>query len=161
MKRLHLNKMSTLLESLEVVARNAKNKGHRSGFRCHEIALQLADQFEVFKPTIESIITNREQKNNPFNIKRKWKGNDGLSRGEFEVYKVIRDNKENLVKIIDVYQNVTHKKAFNTIRQYVNILKQKGYIQAIKIKGERHKFYKAYPLSFNTQDRNLVNKLSS
>jgi hypothetical protein len=149
--------MSTLLESLEVVARNAKNKGHRSGFRCHELALQLADQFEVFKPTIESVITNRENKNNPFKIK----GNDTLTRGEFEVYKVIRDNKENLVKVIDVYQNVTHKKAFNTVRQYVNILKQKGYIQAIKIKGERHKFYKAYPLSFTTMDRNLVNKLSS
>ena len=143
MKRLHLNKMSTLLESLEVVARNAKNKGHRSGFRCHDLALQLADQFEVFKPTIESIISNREQKNNPFKIK----GNDGLTRGEFEVYKVIRDNKENLVKVIDVYQDKTHDKAFNTIRQYVNILKQKGYIQAIKIKGERHKFYKSYPLT--------------
>ena len=143
MKRLHLNKMSTLLESLEVVSRNAKNKGHRSGFRCHEIALQLANQFEVFKPTIESINTNREQKNNPFKIK----GNDTLTRGEFEVYKVIRDNKENLVKVIDVYQDKTHDKAFNTIRQYVNILKQKGYIQAIKIKGERHKFYKAYPLT--------------
>jgi len=157
MKRLHLNKMSTLLETLEVVARNAKNKGHRSGFRCHELALQLADQFKVFEPTIESIISNREQKNNPFKIK----GNDTLTRGEFEVYKVIRDNKENLVKVIDVYQDKTHDKAFNTIRQYVNILKQKGYIQAIKIKGERHKFYKAYPLSFHTQDRNLVNKLSS
>ena len=157
MKRLHLNKMSTLLESLEVVSRNEKNKGHRSGFRCHEIALQLADQFKVFEPTIESIISNREQKNNPFKIK----GNDTLTRGEFEVYKVIRDNKENLVKVIDVYQDKTHDKAFNTIRQYVNILKQKGYIQAIKIKGERHKFYKAYPLSFHTMDRNLVNKLSS
>jgi hypothetical protein len=157
MKRLHLEKMSNLLESLEVVSRNAKNKGHRSGFRCHEIALQLADQFKVFEPTIESVITNRENKNNPFKIK----GNDTLTRGEFEVYKVIRDNKENLVKVIDVYQDKTHDKAFNTIRQYVNILKQKGYIQAIKIKGERHKFYKAYPLSFHTQNRNLVNKLSS
>jgi hypothetical protein len=137
--------MSTLLESLEVVARNAKNKGHRSGFRCHEIALQLADQFEVFKPTIESIITNREQKNNPFKIKRKWKGNDGLTRGEFEVYKVIKSH--DMVKIIDVYNDRTNKKAFNTVRQYVNILKQKGYVQTIKIKGERHKFYKSYPLT--------------
>ena len=145
MKRLHLNKMSTLLESLEVVARNAKNKGHRSGFRCHEIALQLADQFEVFKPTIESIITNREQKNNPFKIVRKWKGNDGLTRGEFEVYKVIKSH--DMVKIIDVYNDRTNKKAFNTVRQYVNILKQKGYVQTIKIKGERHKFYKSYPLT--------------
>jgi len=155
MKRLHLNKMSTLLESLEVVSRNAKNKGHRSGFRCHEIALQLADQFEVFKPTIESVITNRENKNNPFKIK----GNDTLTRGEFEVYKVVRDN--DMSKIIDVYQNDTHKKSFNTVRQYINILKQKGYVQSIKIKGDRHKYYKAYPLSFHTMDRNLVNKLSS
>ena len=141
MKRLHLNKMSTLLESLEVVARNAKNKGHRSGFRCHEIALQLADQFEVFKPTIESIISNREQKNNPFKIK----GNDKLTSGEFEVYKVIKSH--DMVKIIDVYNDSTNKKAFNTVRQYVNILKQKGYVQTIKIKGERHKFYKSYPLT--------------
>ena len=157
MKRLHLNKMSTLLESLEVVARNAKNKGHRSGFRCHELALQLADQFKVFEPTLESVITNKENKNNPFKIK----GNDTLTRGEFQVYKVIRDNKENLVRVIDIYQDKTHDKAFNTIRQYVNILKQKGYLQTIKIKGDRFKYYKAYPLSFNTMDRNLVNKLSS
>jgi len=141
MKRLHLNKMSTLLESLEVVARNAKNAGHRSGFRCHELALQLADQFKVFEPTIESIISNREQKNNPFKIK----GNDTLTRGEFEVYKVIKSH--DMVKIIDVYNDSTNKKAFNTVRQYVNILKQKGYVQTIKIKGERHKFYKSYPLT--------------
>jgi len=155
MKRLHLNKMSTLLESLEVVSRNAKNKGHRSGFRCHELALQLADQFKVFEPTLESIVNNREQKNNPFKIK----GNDTLTRGEFEVYKVVRDN--DMSKVIDIYQDKTHDKAFNTIRQYVNILKQKGFIQSIKIKGDRHKYYKAYPLSFHTMDRNLVNKLSS
>jgi hypothetical protein len=103
MKRLHLNKMSTLLESLEVVARNAKNKGHRSGFRCHELALQLADQFEVFEPTIESVITNKENKNNPFKIK----GNDTLTRGEFQVYKVIRDNKENLVELL-TYTKTRH-----------------------------------------------------
>ena len=52
-----------------------------------------------------------------------------------------------MVKIIDVYNDSTNKKAFNTVRQYVNILKQKGYVQTIKIKGERHKFYKAYPLT--------------
>lgn len=135
--------MSNLLESLEVVSRNAKNKGHRSGFRCHELALQLADQFKVFEPTLESIVTNREHKNNPFNIK----GNDKLTRGEYEVYKVIRDNKEKLVRVIDIYQDTTHKKAFNTVRQYVNILKQKGYLQTIKVKGDRFKYYKAYPLS--------------
>ena len=154
MKRLHLNKMSTLLESLEVVARNAKNKGHRSGFRCHELALQLADQFKVFEPTLESVITNRENKNNPFKIK----GNDTLTRGEFQVYKLIKC--QDMVKIIDVYNDTNNKKAFNTVRQYVNILKQKGYLQTIKIKGDRFKYYKAYPLSFNTMDRNLVNKLS-
>ena len=155
MKRLHLNKMSTLLESLEVVSRNAKNKGHRSGFRCHELALQLADQFKVFEPTLESVITNRENKNNPFKIK----GNDTLTRGEFQVYKLIKS--QDMVKIIDVYNDTNNKKAFNTVRQYVNILKQKGYLQTIKIKGDRFKYYKAYPLSFNTMDRNLVNKLSS
>ena len=155
MKRLHLNKMSTLLESLEVVSRNAKNKGHRSGFRCHEIALQLADQFKVFEPTIESVITNRENKNNPFKIK----GNDTLTRGEFQVYKLIKSH--DMVKIIDVYNDTDNKKAFNTVRQYVNILKQKGYLESIKIKGDRHKYYKTYPLSFHTMDRNLVNKLSS
>lgn len=155
MKRMHLNKMSTLLETLEIVARNAKNKGHRSGFRCHEIAQQLADQFNVFVPTLDSIITNREQKNNPCKIK----GNSTLTRGEFEVYKVIKSH--DMVKIIDVYNDTNNKKAFNTVRQYVNILKQKGYIQTIKIKNDRFKYYKAYPLSFNTMDRNLVNKLSS
>ena len=66
-----------------------------------------------------------------------------------------------MVKIIDVYNDTNNKKAFNTVRQYVNILKQKGYLQTIKIKGDRFKYYKAYPLSFNTMDRNLVNKLSS
>jgi len=103
--------------------------------------LQLADQFKVFEPTLESIISNREQKNNPFKIK----GNDTLTRGEFEVYKVIKLH--DMVKIIDVYNDSTNKKAFNTVRQYVNILKQKGYVQTIKIKGERHKFYKSYPLT--------------
>ena len=133
--------MSNLLESLEVVARNAKNKGHRSGFRCHELALQLADQFKVFEPTLESIVTNREQKNNPFKIK----GNDKLTRGEFEVYKIVKSH--DMVKIIDVYNDRTNKKAFNTVRQYVNILKQKGYLQTIKIKSDRFKYYKAYPLT--------------
>ena len=38
MKRYHLKKMSDLLETLEIVSNNAKNKGHRSGFRCHQLA---------------------------------------------------------------------------------------------------------------------------
>ena len=38
MKRYHLKKMSDLLETLEIVSNNAKNKGHRSGFRCNQLA---------------------------------------------------------------------------------------------------------------------------
>ena len=155
MKRYHLKKMSDLLETLEIVSNNAKNKGHRSGFRCHELAKQLANQFDVFVPTLTSIITNRENKNNPTKIK----GNDMITRGEFQVYKVVRDN--DMMRIIDIYNDTTHDKAFNTIRQYVNILKQKGFVETIKIKGDRFKYYKAYPLSFTTMDRNLINKLSS
>ena len=63
MKRLHLRKMSDLLQAIEIVSSNAKKKGHRSGYRCHELALQLAEQFEVFKPTLVSIIKNKEVKN--------------------------------------------------------------------------------------------------
>jgi len=155
MKRYHLKKMSDLLDAITVVSNNAKNKGHRSGFRCHELAKQLANQFDVFVPTLTSIITNRENKNNPTKIK----GNDMITRGEFQVYKVVRDN--DMMRIIDIYNDTTHDKAFNTIRQYVNILKQKGFVETIKIKGDRFKYYKAYPLSFTTMDRNLINKLSS
>jgi len=147
--------MSDLLDAITVVSNNAKNKGHRSGFRCHELAKQLANQFDVFVPTLTSIITNRENKNNPTKIK----GNDMITRGEFQVYKVVRDN--DMMRIIDIYNDTTHDKAFNTIRQYVNILKQKGFVETIKIKGDRFKYYKAYPLSFTTMDRNLINKLSS
>ena len=154
MKRYHLKKMSDLLDALEIVSNNAKNKGHRSGFRCHQLAKELADQFSVFVPTLTSIITNRENKNNPTKIK----GNDMITRGEFQVYKVVRDN--DMMRVIDIYNDTTHDKAFNTIRQYVNILKQKGFVQTIKIKGSRFKYYKAYPLSYTTMDRNLVNKLS-
>ena len=60
MKRYHLKKMSDLLETLEIVSNNAKNKGHRSGFRCHELAKQLADQFQVFLPTLDTIVKNKE-----------------------------------------------------------------------------------------------------
>ena len=155
MKRYHLKKMSDLLDALEIVSNNAKNKGHRSGFRCHELAKQLADQFSVFVPTLTSIITNRENKNNPTKIK----GNDMITRGEFQVYKVVRDN--DMMRVIDIYNDTTHDKAFNTIRQYVFLLRKKGYVQSINVIGKHYKYYKAMPLSFNTMDRNLVNKLSS
>ena len=78
MKRQHLNKMSTLLETLEIVSKNAKNKGHRSGFRCYELAKQIADQFDVFVPTLDSIITNKENKNNPTLIK----GNKPMTKSQ-------------------------------------------------------------------------------
>ena len=155
MRRQHLTKMSTLLETLEIVSKNAKNKGHRSGHRCHELAKQLAEQFDVFVPTLDSIITNKENKNNPTLIK----GNQPMTKGEFSIYQVIRKN--DYIKVIDVYASTDIKMSIYTVRQYVHCLKQKGYIQSVNVKGKHYKLYKAYPLNFNTMDRNLVNKLTS
>jgi len=155
MKRYHLKKMSDLLETLEIVSNNAKNKGHRSGFRCHDLAKQLADQFNVFVPTLTTIITNKENKNNPSNIS----GNDTMTKGEHEIYKVIKSL--DYVKVKEVYLDENNRKAFNTVRQYIHVLKKKGFIRALKVKGKNYKYYKANPLSFNTMDQNLVNKLSS
>ena len=155
MKRYHLKKMSDLLETLEIVSNNAKNKGHRSGFRCHDLAKQLADQFNVFVPTLTTIITNKENKNNPSNIS----GNDTMTKGEHEIYKVIKSSLS--IKVIDIHNLKLTNKSYNTIRQYVFVLKKKGYIKSIKVKGKNYKYYRANPLSFNTMDQNLVNKLSS
>ena len=154
MKRYHLKKMSDLLDALEIVSSNAKNKGHRSGFRCHDLAKQLADQFNVFVPTLTTIITNKENKNNPSHIS----GNDEMSKGEFEIYKVIKGSLS--IKIKDIHDLKLTDKSFNTIKQYVFYLKKKGFVQSIKVKGKNYKYYKANPLSFNTMDRNLINKLS-
>ena len=155
MKRYHLKKMSDLLETLEIVSNNAKNKGHRSGFRCHDLAKQLADQFNVFVPTLTTIITNKENKNNPSNIS----GNDTMTKGEHEIYKVIKSSLS--IKVIDIHNLKLTNKSYNTIRQYVFVLKKKGYIKSIKVKGKNYKYYRANPLSFNTMDQNLINKLSS
>ena len=119
MKRYHLKKMSDLLETLEIVSNNAKNKGHRSGFRCNQLAKEIADQFAVFVPTLTSI------------------------------------------KIKDIHDLKLTKKSFNTIKQYVFILKKKGFVQSIKVIGKHYKYYKVNELSFTTMDINLVNKLSS
>jgi hypothetical protein len=155
MKRYHLKKMSDLLDTLEIVSNNAKNKGHRSGFRCNQLAKELADQFQVFVPTLTTIITNKENKNNPTKIS----GNDAMTKGEHEIYKVIKSGVR--LKITDIYDNKLTDKSFNTIKQYVFILKKKGFVQSIKVIGKHYKYYKAMPLNFNTMDRNLINKLSS
>ena len=155
MKRYHLKKMSDLLETLEIVSNNAKNKGHRSGFRCNQLAKEIADQFAVFVPTLTTIITNKENKNNPSNIS----GNDTMTKGEHEIYKVIKSSLS--IKVIDIHNLKLTNKSYNTIRQYVFVLKKKGYIKSIKVKGKNYKYYRANPLSFNTMDQNLVNKLSS
>tara|TARA_R110000796_G_scaffold51985_1_gene122616 strand:- start:465 stop:932 length:468 start_codon:yes stop_codon:yes gene_type:complete len=155
MKRYHLKKMSDLLETLEIVSNNAKNKGHRSGFRCNQLAKEIADQFAVFVPTLTTIITNKENKNNPSKIS----GNHTMTRGEHEIYKVIKS--KNYRKLTDIYNDTTHDKSFNTCKQYVFILKKKGFIQSLKCVGKNFRYYKAIPLSFNTMDINLVNKLSS
>ena len=155
MKRYHLKKMSDLLETLEIVSNNAKNKGHRSGFRCHQLARELADQFNVFVPTLTTIITNKENKNNPSKIS----GNFAMSKGEFEIYKAIKSGVR--VKVKDIYDFKLTKKSFNTIKQYVFYLKKKGFVQSIKVVGKNYRYYKAMPLSYTTTDRNLVNKLSS
>ena len=155
MKRYHLKKMSDLLETLEIVSNNAKNKGHRSGFRCNQLAKELADQFQVFVPTLTTIITNKENKNNPTKIS----GNFAMSKGEFEIYKVIKSGVR--LKVNDIYENKLTNKSFNTIKQYVFYLKKKGFVQSIKVIGKNYKYYKVNDLSFTTMDQNLVNKLSS
>ena len=154
MKRQHLNKMSTLLETLEIVSKNAKNKGHRSGFRCYELAKQIADQFDVFVPTLDSIITNKENKNNPTLIK----GNKPMTKSEYNIYQVIRKN--DYIKMVDVFADNDIEMSIHTVRQYVHLLRQKGFIQSVNVKGKHFKLYKAGPINFNTMDRNLVNKLS-
>ena len=154
MKRYHLKKMSDLLDTLEIVSNNAKNKGHRSGYRCHQLAKELADQFEVFVPTLTSIIINKENKNKPSKIS----SIDTMTKGEHEIYKVIRSGVR--LKINDIYDNKLTDKSYNTIKQYVFFLKKKGFVQSIKVVGKNYKYYKAMPLNFNTMDRNLVNKLS-
>ena len=155
MKRYHLKKMSDLLDTLEIVSNNAKNKGHRSGFRCHQLAKELADQFSVFVPTLTTIITNKENKNNPSKIS----GNQAMTKGEHEIYKVIKSGVR--IKVKDIHDLKLTDKTFNTIRQYVFILRKKGYVKSIDVIGKHYKYYKAMPLNFNTMDRNLVNKLSS
>jgi len=155
MKRYHLKKMSDLLETLEIVSNNAKNKGHRSGFRCNQLAKELADQFQVFVPTLTTIITNKENKNNPSKIS----GNYAMTKGEHEIYKVIKSGVR--LKVSDIYDNKLTDKSYNTIKQYVFYLKKKGFVQSIKVVGKHYKYYKAMPLNFNTMDQNLINKLSS
>ena len=113
MKRYHLKKMSDLLETLEIVSNNAKNKGHRSGFRCHQLAKEIADQFAVFVPTLTTIITNKENKNNPTKIS----GNHRMSKGEYEIYKVIKNG--DLVKMQQIFADLSHFKSRNTCKQYV------------------------------------------
>ena len=155
MKRYHLKKMSDLLETLEIVSNNAKNKGHRSGFRCNQLAKEIADQFAVFVPTLTTIITNKENKNNPSKIS----GNHRMTKGEYEVYKAIKSGVR--VKITDIHDFKLTKKSFNTIKQYVFILKKKGFVQSIKVVGKHYKYYKVNELSYTTMDQNLINKLSS
>ena len=109
----------------------------------------------VFVPTLTTIITNKENKNNPSKIS----GNHTMTRGEHEIYKVIKSGVR--LKVTDIHDNKLTDKSFNTIKQYVFILKKKGFVQSIKVIGKHYKYYKAIPLSFNTMDINLVNKLSS
>ena len=155
MKRYHLKKMSDLLETLEIVSNNAKNKGHRSSFRCNQLAKEIADQFAVFVPTLTTIITNKENKNNPSKIS----GNYAMTKGEHEIYKVIKSGVR--LKVTDIYDNKLTDKSYNTIKQYVFILKKKGFVQSIKVVGKHYKYYKVNELSYTTMDQNLINKLSS
>ena len=155
MKRINLEKMSKLLDALEIVSSNAKKKGHRSGYRCHQLAKEIANQFQVFVPTLSSIINNKENKNNPTKID----GNAPMSKGEYELYKVIKSGVR--IKVIDIHDLKLTKLSFNTIKQYVFCLKKKGYVQSIRVIGKHYKYYKAMPLNSNTTDRNLVNKLTS
>ena len=149
MKRYHLKKMSDLLDTLEIVSNNAKNKGHRSGYRCHQLAKELADQFEVFVPTLTSIIINKENKNKPSKIS----SIDTMTKGEHEIYKVIRSGVR--LKINDIYDNKLTDKSYNTIKQYVFFLKKKGFVQSIKVVGKNYKYYKAMPFFRNPRTNTI------
>jgi len=152
MKRLHLRKMSDLLQAIEIVSSNAKKKGHRSGYRCHELALQLAEQFEVFKPTLVSIIKNKE-------VKNKADSMHIMTNGEHQIYQVIRHS--GFLKMSEIADNKSHLKSRNTVRQYVHILQKKGFVKSIDVKGKNHKYYKAIPLHFTTMDQHLIANLMS
>ena len=152
MKRLHLRKMSDLLQAIEIVSSNAKKKGHRSGYRCHELALQLAEQFEVFKPTLVSIIKNKE-------VKNKADSMHVMTNGEHQIYQVIRHS--GFLKMSEIADNKSHLKSRNTVRQYVHILQKKGFVKSIDVKGKNHKYYKAIPLHFTTMDQHLIANLMS
>ena len=146
MKRYHLKKMSDLLDALEIVSNNAKNKGHRSGYRCHQLAKELADQFDVFVPTLTQIITDKENKW----LKKKYKNKNtfGLSKGEFEIYQVVKSKQYR--KLVDIYQDKSHNLALNTTRQYVFILKKKGFVQSIKCVGKTYKYYQANEIKLSS-----------
>jgi len=146
MKRYHLKKMSDLLDTLEIVSNNAKNKGHRSGYRCHQLAKELADQFEVFVPTLTQVIADKENKW----LKRKLntKNTFGLSKGEFEIYQVVKSKQYR--KLVDIYQDKSHNLALNTTRQYVFILKKKGFVQSIKCVGKNYKYYQANEIKLSS-----------
>ena len=139
MKRYHLKKMSDLLDALEIVSNNAKKKGHRSGYRCHQLAKELADQFEVFVPTLTQVITDKENK--WLKRKLKTKNTFGLSKGEFEIYQVVKSKQYR--KLVDIYQDKAHNLALNTTKQYVFFLKKKGFVQSIKCVGKNYKYYQA------------------
>ena len=152
MKRYHLNKMSDLLETLSIVSNNAKNKGHRSGFRCHELAKQLADQFQVFLPTLDTIVKNKE-------VKNKADSMHIMTNGEHQIYQVIRHS--GFLKMSEIATSDKHNKSKNTTRQYVHILQKKGFVKSIDVIGKNHKYYKAIPLHFTTMDQHLISNLIS
>ena len=152
MKRLHLRKMSDLLQAIEIVSSNAKKKGHRSGYRCHELALQLAEQFEVFKPTLVTIIKNKE-------VKNKADSMHVMTNGEHQIYQVIRHS--GFLKMSEIATSDKHNKSKNTTRQYVHILQKKGFVKSIDVIGKNHKYYKAIPLHFTTMDQHLIANLMS
>ena len=131
--------MSDLLDALEIVSNNAKKKGHRSGYRCHQLAKELADQFDVFVPTLTQVITDKENK--WLKRKLKTKNTFGLSKGEFEIYQVVKSKQYR--KLVDIYQDKAHDLSLNTTRQYVFFLKKKGFVQSIKCVGKTFKYYQA------------------
>lgn len=145
MKRYHLKKMSDLLDALEIVSNNAKKKGHRSGYRCHQLAKELAEQFDVFVPTLTQVITDKENKW----LRKKYKNKNtfGLSKGEFEIYQVVKSKQYR--KLVDIYQDKAHNLALNTTKQYVFFLKKKGFVQSIKCVGKNYKYYQANELKIS------------
>ena len=72
----------------------------------------------------------------------------GLSKGEFEIYQVVKSKQYR--KLVDIYQDKAHNLALNTTKQYVFFLKKKGFVQSIKCVGKNYKYYQAKEIKLSS-----------